>query len=1058
MGGAYVTLCARDFEKADAAHNRAAGPNRDQTLKRARTTPISHHLRTLEAMENLFGMIPIGRRHQIEAERVLVPGADLADIWRSRYFDLSQVYDEMVAASRNLIRYAQQRYSPEDDSRANKLELEVARERLAVHKIREEDMLTARDRAEDSAKLANATVTTLRDKLNKQHAINDALERQVLDLKMHLQIEKRSYDADTSILEERLRESDVRATSHSVTACESALVKRYQNETAITITWDKERGVEYDNTMHTMRTEAKDRDLVIHDLRKDVSELEEIRGVLENDQDFRESEYKFRMGFLDAQLMQARRGETESLRYANEWEMEGDLRRRQSEYWEARHLEKGDDASKEEPTPADLSPPDVDINRAGSEGWRERREQHFPGLDDAEAAPRTGMLDRLMAIPAAAAWAVEGDLPVTVPAAEHGAVWRARFDDLSSWYESLAIVSRRLVSCANLEARGTTGDGTDNAAALRVARTRIAELIQQEARSTAELVRYQAHLNEAWEMRDQARETTFDHDNTIATQRIELETLRDRIVQMNAVHTFRTIGFEARLRERSRLSAGQVVSSERASVLRYRAEAQAARAMLRTRTAELNERHTEMRQREQVLLEDLADLRLRHDRACSRMDSMELEIEDQAKVLEDTEEELNSQVMDARRHEVISQYCLADLKELRRAQSTAPGRSDDPALNRAGGGPRRPGYTGGPISNEDISQEELRTAQGILITQSLAPGTHRTYSSHDKQWLAWREVQNLSPLLDPAIGPIKMEQEVINHYVFYGMIRKLAVKTMHVRLYAIKRLHLVNGIELDFAKMPQLRLVMRGFKRVTRGPRRKLAISVKMLRDLVTNKDLDPAKWDDMIQITAVLFGFFFLLRSSEYLRTEHGVDEDKCVRIEHLTFYRNNEIIDGAGPLHATRVRLFLPFSKTSTTDNGVSLVLDADPGNILCPIQMCNALRSLKPHRFRECEGHKHIFATANGTVLHKEKLQHHLKNAAASEGFNPADFTSHSLRAGGASAMYHNGFSAEEIQRRGRWVSDVWKVYIQGNSEGAEAMTRRMSTNSTMLHDRLKGAWAA
>ena len=69
----------------------------------------------------------------------------------------------------------------------------------------------------------------------------------------------------------------------------------------------------------------------------------------------------------------------------------------------------------------------------------------------------------------------------------------------------------------------------------------------------------------------------------------------------------------------------------------------------------------------------------------------------------------------------------------------------------------------------------------------------------------------------------------------------------------------------------------------------------------------------------------------------------------------------------------------------------------------------------------------------MLHKEKLQHHLKNAAASEGFNPADFTSHSLRAGGASAMYHNGFSAEEIQRRGRWVSDVWKVYIQGNSEG-------------------------
>ncbi len=57
-----------------------------------------------------------------------------------------------------------------------------------------------------------------------------------------------------------------------------------------------------------------------------------------------------------------------------------------------------------------------------------------------------------------------------------------------------------------------------------------------------------------------------------------------------------------------------------------------------------------------------------------------------------------------------------------------------------------------------------------------------------------------------------------------------------------------------------------------------------------------------------------------------------------------------------------------------------------------------------------------------------------------------------------MYHNGFSAEEIQRRGRWVSDVWKVYIQGNSDGVESMTRRVSTNSTMLHDQLKGPWTA
>ena len=136
----------------------------------------------------------------------------------------------------------------------------------------------------------------------------------------------------------------------------------------------------------------------------------------------------------------------------------------------------------------------------------------------------------------------------------------------------------------------------------------------------------------------------------------------------------------------------------------------------------------------------------------------------------------------------------------------------------------------------------------------------------------------------------------------------------------------------------------------------------------------------------------------------------------------------------------------------------MDSDPGNPLCAVHMCNRMRAMKPHRFRVCVGDKHVFTSANGTVLHKTKVKHLLKKAAKREGIEPADFTSHSLRAGRALAMYHNGFSAEEIQRQGRWVSDVWTVYIQGNSEGAAAMTRRMSTNSTMLQDQLKGAWTA
>jgi hypothetical protein len=143
----------------------------------------------------------------------------------------------------------------------------------------------------------------------------------------------------------------------------------------------------------------------------------------------------------------------------------------------------------------------------------------------------------------------------------------------------------------------------------------------------------------------------------------------------------------------------------------------------------------------------------------------------------------------------------------------------------------------------------------------------------------------LPMLIDPSQSPMAIEKELTDHYAFFGVTRRLAYQTMHVRLYAIKRLHLENNIHLYFSTMPKLRMCQRGLKRIAKGPRRKLAVSVTMLTDIKENGNLDLTKWNDAVKWTALLTGFFFLLRSGEYLRTEHGVDLDKCVRMDHLVF-----------------------------------------------------------------------------------------------------------------------------------------------------------------------------
>ncbi|EGZ22115.1 hypothetical protein PHYSODRAFT_411234, partial [Phytophthora sojae] len=54
--------------------------------------------------------------------------------------------------------------------------------------------------------------------------------------------------------------------------------------------------------------------------------------------------------------------------------------------------------------------------------------------------------------------------------------------------------------------------------------------------------------------------------------------------------------------------------------------------------------------------------------------------------------------------------------------------------------------------------------------------------------------------------------------------------------------------------------------------------------------------------------------------------------------------------------------------------------------------------------------------------------IRKAAASLDSNPAEFSTHSLRAGGATHMYRAGVDALTIQFHGRWASDTFKQYTR------------------------------
>ena len=66
----------------------------------------------------------------------------------------------------------------------------------------------------------------------------------------------------------------------------------------------------------------------------------------------------------------------------------------------------------------------------------------------------------------------------------------------------------------------------------------------------------------------------------------------------------------------------------------------------------------------------------------------------------------------------------------------------------------------------------------------------------------------------------------------------------------------------------------------------------------------------------------------------------------------------------------------------------------------------------------------------------------------GEEPAEFGAHSLRIGGATALFAAGADPIHIKTMGRWSSDCWRLYVRACFEQTVQWTRRLG--SQQVHD--------
>jgi hypothetical protein len=195
---------------------------------------------------------------------------------------------------------------------------------------------------------------------------------------------------------------------------------------------------------------------------------------------------------------------------------------------------------------------------------------------------------------------------------------------------------------------------------------------------------------------------------------------------------------------------------------------------------------------------------------------------------------------------------------------------------------------------------------------------------------------------------------------------------------------------------------------------------------------------------------FFYLLRVGEYTQPKaNSYTRTTQFRVCDVTLWHNDTVIPLTTPLPTTLQFVTSATLKISNQKNGhrnQSIHHEAIPQPI-CPVKAL--ARRLYHIRQYTHDTHTPLCTyytnpTASFSVT-SANITQAVKTAVRTlrldrQNIHPDNTSSHSLRAGGATALHLNGATPTQIQLLGRWSSDTFMIYIQNQ---ISAFSKDLST---------------
>ncbi|CAE8675193.1 unnamed protein product [Polarella glacialis] len=317
----------------------------------------------------------------------------------------------------------------------------------------------------------------------------------------------------------------------------------------------------------------------------------------------------------------------------------------------------------------------------------------------------------------------------------------------------------------------------------------------------------------------------------------------------------------------------------------------------------------------------------------------------------------------------------------------------------------------------------------------LAGTTRRCY---DNQWGFFRRAKNLDRLRSVCRDNAREEEDLFLEYIVRcSATVPQAPGIVKLRIAAIRSRHVSLGLPDPLTFMPRVSLALEGYKRMYGTKERRRPVTVSMLKwiGVGLQRATQP---DHAVLWAAILLGFFFLLKVSELLPPE----------VSSLSPNRGIRGCDLEGRLDGLPCSDFSAADELILTTRG-SKTDKRNRGEVknhfrlkddLCVVAAVAQVQKSFPERF---QGEEWLLAWADNRPIRRLELQREIAQAAEAHGGAAHHLGSHSLRFGGASALWAAFRDSGLVKRWGRWASDCFHGYLRHSRESSRGITAAMTT---------------